>query len=172
MPQSHQSHAQVCALIRYKFLLALSVSIQLSTAWIITTRMTSSTRSRLMLELLSRSFCWYRHTSMEWFNFPMRSLIMRCSSIKGFKASCKFELELCFEGFSEKMVLVGGPPHPALLVSLSWDRCFLFSISLRLFWRRLILETRSFGGLSASRTETMLWVRIMGVLCLVLVQTV
>ena len=96
-----------------------------------------------MFELLSLSFCWYRQTSIEWFNFPILSLINRCSSIKGFKASWNVELELlcCRECFSVELWLI-----PALLVSLSWDRCFLFSISRLLLCLLLMLETRSFAG--------------------------
>ena len=112
-----------------------------------TTRTTRSTRSLLMLELLSRSFCWYKQTSIEWFSLPILSLITRCSSIRGFSASCRLDCdELCLsrEYFSAKFWMV--PPHPALLVSLSWDRCFLFSISLLLFCLRLMLDTRSCGG--------------------------
>ena len=113
-----------------------------------TTRTTRSTRSLLMLELLSRSFCWYKQTSIEWFSLPILSLITRCSSIRGFSASCRLDCdELCLsreEYFSAKFWMV--PPQPALLVSLSWDRCFLFSISLLLFCLRLMLDTRSCGG--------------------------
>ena len=135
----------------YKFLFALSVRTQLRTAWIMTTRTTRRTRSLLMLELLSRSFCWYKHTSIEWFSFPIRSLIILCSSINGFNASwilLELPLELLLECllkcFSAKFWIV--PPAPALLVSLSWDLCFLFSISRLLFCLRLILDTLSWGG--------------------------
>merc|ERR1719391_1762908 len=77
----------------YKFLLALSVRTQLRTAWIMTTKMTKRTKSRFIFELLSRSLAWYKHTSIEWFSFPIRSLIIRCSSTKGLIASGRLELE-------------------------------------------------------------------------------
>ena len=126
----------------YRFLLARSVRTQLRTAWIMTTRMTRRTRSLLMLELLSLSLAWYRHTSRLWLSFPIRSLISFCSSTRGLRAS----VMLAEAEEEEDLGSLASRPAPQLLVSLSWERCFLFSISLRLFCRLLMLDTRSFGG--------------------------
>ena len=91
--------------------------------WIMTTKMTKRTKSRFIFELLSRSLAWYKHTSIEWFSFPIRSLIIRCSSTKGLIASWRLELEELWrrECFSTKFWI---EPPPALLVSLSWKVFF------------------------------------------------